>query len=123
VCVYRFTDLSWRTDFIPDQCLFEHVEIIANVSPDKLTSATGHGLRSTIFSAKFPSLKRLVIRDREANLEGTILRNGWKEARWKEESRLRQQSWDAEWTLMEKVFKERGIELVTSQVIPEVRGK
>jgi hypothetical protein len=29
-------------DFIPDQCLFNHVEIIANPSPDKLASAIGH---------------------------------------------------------------------------------
>jgi len=29
-------------DFIPDQCLFNRVEIIANPSPDKLASAIGH---------------------------------------------------------------------------------
>ena len=39
VCVYRFIDLSWGMDFIPDQCLFDYVEIIANASPDKLASA------------------------------------------------------------------------------------
>ena len=77
-------------DFIPDQCLFEHVEIIANVSPDKLASATGHGLRNANFSARFPSLKRLLIREKEANLVRMILRNGRNEDRWNEESRLNQ---------------------------------
>ena len=124
VCVYQFAYFSWGMDFIADQCRFEHVEIIAaNVSFDELASATGHGLRSTNFSARFPSLKRLVIRESEANLVGMILRNGWGEDRWKEEARLRQKSWDAEWTLMEKVFKKQGIELVTLQESPEVELK
>lgn len=43
-----------------------------------------------------------------------ILRNGWNEDRWDEESRVRQGIWDAEWKLVEEVFKERGIELMTS---------
>lgn len=102
-------------DFIPDQCLFDHVEIIANGSPDKVTSTIGHGPRSTSSLERFPSLKRLLIREREGNLAGMILRNGWTEYCWSEESRLRQQSWDVEWKLVEKVFRERGIEFVTSQ--------
>ncbi|KAH8772402.1 hypothetical protein BGZ57DRAFT_984554 [Hyaloscypha finlandica] len=32
VCIYRFTDLSWRPDFIPGRCLFNYIEIIANWS-------------------------------------------------------------------------------------------
>ena len=50
---------------------------------------------------------------------GTILRNGWNEDRWNEESRLRQDSWDAGWKLVQEVFGKRGAELVTSQEIPE----
>lgn len=53
---------------------------------------------------------------------GMILRNGLCEDRWKDESRLRQQSWDAEWTLVEKVFKERHIELVTSRELAEAHA-
>ena len=96
IYIYRFTDLSWRMDFIPDQCLFDHVDIIANGSPDKVASTIGHGLRSTNFLERFPSLKHPLIREREGNLAGIILWNEWKEDRWNEESRLRQDSWGAE---------------------------
>jgi hypothetical protein len=99
----------------------DYVKIIANPSPDKLASARGHGLRSPN-SVRLPSLKRLLIREREAKLVEKITRNGWGEDHWQEESRLRQESWSAEWTLVEEVFKERGIELVISQEIPETEG-
>ncbi|KAH8790805.1 hypothetical protein F5882DRAFT_377149 [Hyaloscypha sp. PMI_1271] len=67
VCIYRFTDLSWRPDFIPGRCLFNYIEIIVNVSPDRLTSTTSQGLRSVEFS----------------------IRNGWYEDEWSQKSRLR----------------------------------
>ncbi|KAH8650396.1 hypothetical protein BGZ60DRAFT_437151 [Tricladium varicosporioides] len=122
ICVYRFTDLSWRTDFIPGQCLFNHIEIRANVSPDVLTSAKGYGLRSTRFSQRFPNLKRLLVRDRYLNLMGVILRNGWEEDHWNDEASSRQKTWDVGWKLVKDFLKERGIEIVALQEIPEAEG-
>jgi hypothetical protein len=74
------------------------------------------------FSGKFANLERVVIKDRHLNLKGEILRHGWNEAQWNQKSRLRQESWDAECTFVEEVFKERGIELVTLKDIPEAEG-
>ncbi|KAG9229476.1 hypothetical protein BJ875DRAFT_488888 [Amylocarpus encephaloides] len=122
VCVYLFTNLSWCEDFILKRCEFRNVEIIANVSPDKLASAIGYGLRGRKFSERFPDIKRLLIREKDINLEGKILWNGWNEDRWNEESKLRQNSWDAGWKLVEEVFKDREIELVTSQRILATDG-
>lgn len=116
-CVYRFTDLSWASDFIPGLCSFSHVEILANVSPDALSSAKDYGLRSTNFFERFSNLKRLFVRDRHLNLTGSILRNGWNEDRWSEEARSRQEVWKAEWKLVEDVFKERGIEII---ILPNI---
>ena len=50
---------------------------------------------------------------------GAVLRNGWKEGRWNEVSKLRQDSWDAEWKIVQEFVRKHGIELVTSQEIPE----
>ncbi|KAH8650360.1 hypothetical protein BGZ60DRAFT_421838 [Tricladium varicosporioides] len=122
ICVHRFTDLSWRRDFVPGQCLFNHVEIQVNVSPDTLASTVDYGLRSTRFSERFPNLKRLLVRDRVLDLKGATLRNGWKEDRWSEEASLRQKTWDANWKLVEDFLKERGIEIVTLQETPVAEG-
>jgi hypothetical protein len=56
--------------------------VFTNVSPDKLASARGYGFRGIQFSDRFPSLKRLVVRDRHLNLSQVILRSGWREDWW-----------------------------------------
>jgi len=122
VCVYRFTDLSWRSDFIPGLCSFSHVEIVANVSPNALSNTKDYGLRSTNFFERFPNLKRLLVRERYLNLAESILRNGWDEDRWSEEARSRLDIWKAEWKLVEDVFKERGIKIVILPEISEAEG-
>lgn len=97
VCIYRFTDLSWRPDFIPGRCLFNYIEIIANVSPDRLTSTTSQGLRSVEFS----------------------IRNGWYEDEWSQKSRLRQGKWDLEWKTVQDFFERRNVTITISPTIPE----
>lgn len=69
--VWRFTDISWSIG--PSPWLFDCVEIIANTSPKKVASDTGNGLRSPQFFWGFPALRRLLVRERETKLEGTII--------------------------------------------------
>ena len=62
VRVYQFSDLSWKRELVPGTCPFRRVEILANYAPDRLI----YGLQTTKFSETFPSLKHLLIREREA---------------------------------------------------------
>jgi hypothetical protein len=87
-----------------------------------ITSSTNYGLRSVEFSGKFANLKSVVIKDRHLNLKGEILRYGWSEAQWSQESRSRQDGWDLEWKLTLDFFEERNITITTSSTIPEAEG-
>ncbi|PVH71255.1 hypothetical protein DL98DRAFT_540198 [Cadophora sp. DSE1049] len=80
VRVYQSTQLHWQPD---GQCLFSCVKIIADASPEDLASNTRHGLRSEEFHEKFPNLKRVIVTDRQLNLDGEVIRNRWTEERWK----------------------------------------
>jgi hypothetical protein len=119
ISIFQFTDLSWAKDFIPGQCIFSQIEILANVDPALLASTVGYGLRGTQFSQRFPRLRRLLIRDRDINLKGVVLRNEWYEDQWIKESRLKENIWNKEWKLVKDYFKEKGIEFVISRELPQ----
>jgi hypothetical protein len=69
------------------------------------------------FSGKFPNLRRAVIRDRELNIKGVVLRNGWYEDHWSQESKSKQEKWGYEWDLVKAFFKERNVTITTSTAI------
>jgi hypothetical protein len=123
VCNYRFTDLTWRWDFIPNRCLFRYIEIIANANPKELTDTIGYGLRSTQFHDKFPNLKRLVVMDRYVNLRKEVLRNRWLEERWNRESKSNQSNWDREWKSVQELFEKRNILITTSSAVPDIQRR
>jgi hypothetical protein len=90
--------------------------------PDKLIGTEGYGLRGAEFCKRFPKLKYLLVRDRDLNLGGMILRNGSYEDRWKEESMVRQDIWNTEWRVVEEIFKARGVQIVVSSKMPEAEN-
>lgn len=116
VRVYQMTQLHWRQD---GHCLFSCVKIIADVSPEDLTSDIGFGLRSAEFREKFPSLKKVIVTDRQLNLYGEIIRHRWTEERWQRESSVYQNDWDRDWKVVEKIFEESGIRIQRSSDQPE----
>lgn len=91
VCAYLFTDLSWSASFIPGQCLFDHVEIIANGSPDFVQWVSAHIF--TIQSLEsFIRAARRKLKSTDKALAGNF------ETEWKE--------WDGVWGAYNKSLRE-----------------
>lgn len=117
VCVHQWGQLHWRQ--LDGQCLFSCVKIIADVSPEDLTSDKGYGLRSVEFREKFPDLKRLTVIDRRVGWNGEVVRYMWTEEQWNQESRANKNDWDREWKAVKKVFEGRGIRIEASSDVLE----